>query len=137
MINQNLLKMSTTSTYNVEWNSLLGSFETTYPLFLQNKNISSQTFSETITFMSERVAKIQKSQSHLVQFFFWFFSISLLTAFFTGAIIFNVLYNNTESSRKNFLDSILKSILQYCIAYSFNLEYYGNYCCNDFCFHQK
>jgi hypothetical protein len=84
------------STYNIDWNNGTNSFEKVYPLFLQNKNVSPEEFSETMNFLSERVSNIQKT-NHTSEFLLWFFLILGVTGFFSTLIFLNFMFNNTES----------------------------------------
>ena len=53
----NLLELSK-MIYRIDYNTYLKSFDTTFPLFLQDKNVSPDEYLETIEFISKRTQEI-------------------------------------------------------------------------------
>eukprot|EP01080_Neovahlkampfia_damariscottae_P003960 gene3960-7216_t len=84
------------STFQVDYNA--GSYDGTYPLFLQDKNISPEEYQQTINYISQRTAEIEKNSMNGMFIPVWIGINGLATIILGGVLALNALYLRGELS---------------------------------------
>eukprot|EP01080_Neovahlkampfia_damariscottae_P000755 gene755-9007_t len=71
--------------FQVDYNTYLKAYESTYPLFLQDRNISREEYNETLNYMSKRTAEIHHKSSAWL-WIFWIIIGAILIALFSASM---------------------------------------------------
>ena len=89
------------STFQVEYDSYTHTYSNTYPLFLQDKNISPEEYLATLEFLGKRTAEIEKKSVNGLFILIWTMLIVFASCLFGFGMTMTGIYaRGTISSKK-------------------------------------